>query len=168
MAAGAACTSSFVRPDFTERGWSSALHPATALVSCLWTNNHFSTSAVHASTDQHEVARQLGAAQVEVEAAGGDRLERIAAAGRPPGSPVPHDHVAAAVLTHGDHALEVEEVERMILDAHRHPAHVGVERRPLRHRPAEEHAARLEPEVVVQPSRTMALHDEPASGRRRR
>ena len=63
--------------------------------------------------------------------------------GRCPGAPVPHDHVAAAVLAARDDALEVEVVERVVLDVDGQALDVGVERRALRHRPAD--AARRRP-----------------------
>ena len=48
-----------------------------------------------------------------------------------PRAPIPHDDIAAAVLPGGDDTLEVEVVERMILDVHRHALRIGVERRPF-------------------------------------
>ena len=103
-----------------------------------------------------------------MEVAGGHRVERVVALGERPRSPVPDDHVAAAVLAGGDHALEVEVVERVVLDVGRQALHVGVERRTLGHRPAEQDARRLQAEVVVQPARPVPLHDEapPVGGRR--
>ena len=80
-----------------------------------------------------------------------------------PRAPVPHDHVAAAVLALGDDALEVEVLERVVLDVDGQPAGPGVERRALRHGPADQHAVDLEPEVVVQAPGPVALHDEPVA-----
>ncbi len=60
----------------------------------------------------------------------------IVGLGQLPRSPVPDDDVAAAVLAGGDDTLEVEVVQRVVLDVDRHPPDVGVERRSLRHRPA--------------------------------
>ena len=51
-----------------------------------------------------------------MEVAGGDRGERVVTLGERPGAPVPHHDVAAAVLAGRDHALEVEVVERVVLD----------------------------------------------------
>ena len=53
----------------------------------------------------------------------------------------------------------------MVLDVDRHPPRRGVEGRPLRHGPRHEDAIDLEPEVVVQAGRAMALDDEPAGSR---
>ena len=59
-----------------------------------------------------------------------------------------------------DGALEVAVVERMVLGPHRQALVVGIEARPLGHRPALEHAVQLEPEVPVQPGRVVLLDDE--------
>ena len=114
------------------------------------------------------MAVQLLAEQVEVQVAGLDGFDRVVGVGQLPRAPVPHDHVAAAVLAGGDHALEVEVAERVVLDVDRHPLRRRVERRALRHRPAEQHAGRLEPQVVVEPSGPVALHHEPVARRSRR
>ena len=79
-------------------------------------------------------------------------------------SHVPQSHTITSPPPYsprGDDALEVEVVERMVLDVDGHALHVGVERRTLRHRPAHEHAVVLETEVVVQAAGPVALHDEP-------
>jgi hypothetical protein len=61
---------------------------------------------------------------------------------------------------------EVAIVERMILDLHREPPVVGIERWSLGDRPGLEHAVELKPEVVMQPPRVVLLDDEaPALGR---
>ena len=160
-AAGAALTSSLVRPVLTDRGWSSGSHPATAYSSCLCSSSHCSLPPRRAAANQREVAAQLLAVQVEVQVARLGRGDRVGAVGDRPRAPVPHDHVAAAVLARGDDAFEVEVVERVVLDVHRHALRVGIERRSLRHRPAQQHPAGLEPEVVVQARGPVALHDEP-------
>ena len=82
-------------------------------------------------------------------------------------APVPHDHVAGAVLAARDHALEIEVLDRVVLDVDRHPPDHGVERRSLGDRPAREQAADLEPEVVVEAGRAVALDDEAAARRSR-
>ena len=109
------------------------------------------TRARCAAAHEREVAAQLLAEQVEVEVAGLDGGERVVGVGQSPRAPVPDDHVAAAVLAGGDHALEVEVSERMVLDVDRHPLGCRVECRSLRHRPAEQDPGGLEPEVVVEP-----------------
>jgi hypothetical protein len=52
---------------------------------------------------------------------------------------------------------EVAIVERMILDLHREPPVVGIERWSLGDRPGLEHAVELKPEVVMQPPRATIL-----------
>ena len=48
-----------------------------------------------------------------------------------PRAGVPDDDVAAAVLAGRDDALEVDVLERVVLDVERGPAHGRVERRPF-------------------------------------
>ena len=48
----------------------------------------------------------------------------------------------------------------MVLGAHRQPLVAGIEARPLRHRPALQHAVELEPEIPVEPRRVVLLDDE--------
>ena len=83
--------------------------------------------------------------------------------GSPIGHPVaavPELHRAAAILALGNGALEVAVVERMILGLHRQPLDLGIERRPLGHRPRQEDAVELEPEIVVQARGIVPLDDE--------
>ena len=119
-------------------------------------------AARRATADEREVPGQLLTDQIEAQVAGGDGCQRIGVrvVGQLPRSPVPDDDVAAAVLAARDDSLEVEVLERMVLDVHRQPLCIGVERRALRDGPAEQHAGGLEPEVVVQAAGSMALHDE--------
>ena len=124
------------------------------------------TGALGAAADEREVAVQLLAEQVEVQVAGLDGRDRVVGVGQLPRAPVPHDHVPAAVLAGRDHALEVEVAERVVLDVDGHPLRRRVERRTLGHRPAEQHAGRLEPQVVVESRRPVALHHEPVARRR--
>ena len=83
-----------------------------------------------------------------------------------PGAGVPDDHVAAAVLAGGDHALEVDVLDRVILDVDGEALDRRVECRPVRHGPAREYAVHLEPQVVVTPPGAVPLHDEPERPRR--
>ena len=64
---------------------------------------------------------------------------------RRPGPGVPDDHRPAAILPLGDHRLEVDILDRMVLGLHRQPPVRRIERRPLRHRPALQHPAQLQP-----------------------
>ena len=77
-----------------------------------------------------------------------------------PGAPVPDDHVAGAVLLRRDHALEIEVLDRVVLDVDGHPPDRRIERQALRDGPADEDAFDLEAEVVVEPRGAMALDDE--------
>ena len=67
---------------------------------------------------------------------------------------------AGAVLPGGDLALERRVVERVVLDVDGEVPLAGLERDALRHGPARERAVALEPEVVVEASRVVALDDE--------
>ena len=80
-----------------------------------------------------------------------------------PGAPVPDDDVAGAVLLGRDDALEVEVLDRVVLDVDGHAPDLRVEGRALGDGPADEDAVDLEAEVVVEARRAMALDDEPAA-----
>ena len=67
-----------------------------------------------------------------------------------------------SVLTRRDGPLEVRIVERMILDVHGKMAFPTPKRDSFRDRPARQRAVSLEPKVVVQSPRGMALNDEPS------
>src|SRR5262245_58861753 len=84
------------------------------------------------------------------------------------GAAVPHHDRSASVLTLGDDALEVRVGNRMILDGHGEPLDGGIERGSLRNGPRLEHAAGLEPEIIVELTRAMLLDDEQAPRRRSR
>ncbi len=112
------------------------------------------------TANEHEAALELFAVELEMEVALLDLFDRVGALHQLPGAPVPHDHVAAAVLARRDDPLEVEVVERMVLDVHRHPLRVRIERRTLRHGPAHEDAIGLEAQVVVQSPGAVTLDDE--------
>jgi hypothetical protein len=102
----------------------------------------------------------------ELEVALGEALLRRHGAFGHPVAAVPELDRAATILPFGDGALEVAIVERMILDLHREPPVVGIERWSLGDRPGLEHAVELKPEVVMQPPRVVLLDDEaPALGR---
>ncbi len=126
-----------------------------------------------------EPATDLLAVQAELELAVVDRLARLRdrwgrlaglGLGRLglPGPPIPDDDVAGAVLARRDDAFEVEVLDRVVLDVHRHPALGRIQGRAARHGPAHEDAVDLQAEVVVKARRPMALDDEPATHPRRR
>ena len=76
------------------------------------------------------------------------------------GARVPDLDRACAVLALRDLAFEGRVAERVVLDVDREVLQAGLERDALRDGPAREHAVALEPEVVVEPPRVVALHDE--------
>ena len=116
-----------------------------------------------ARADDREPALELLAVEPELQLAVTDRLAAVEGRGlRLPRAPVPDDHVTGAVLLGRDDALEVEVLDRVVLDVDGHPPRLGVEGRTLGDGPADEHAVDLEPEVVVEPRGTVALDDEPA------
>ena len=114
----------------------------------------------------HEMplASQLLAVQVELEVPFLVAERGIEIGG--PGALVPDHDGAAAVLAFGDDALEAAIVERMVLGQHGQPFLAGDQARPLRHRPALQHAVELEPEVVMQAPRRVLLDDIGVAGRR--
>ena len=169
-------TSSFVRPVLTERGWSSGSQPGTASSSRFLISNHCSPSSSSKAAprrrrraDDRKTPAQLLAVQAELQLAVVDGLLRVGCLGiGRERAPVPDDDVAAAVLTLRDDALEVEVLDRVVLDMNGHPAHGRVEARALGDRPRDEHAFDLEAEVVMEPGGAVTLDDEPtrsAAGR---
>src|SRR5580658_7638610 len=83
------------------------------------------------------------------------------------GSQVPMSQTitSAAVLPARDDALELQVLDRVVLDVHRDPPDAGIERWAPGHRPARQYAVDLEPQVVVQPGCAMPLHHEPPGAR---
>ncbi len=177
IASRSALTSSLVRPVLTLCGWSSASQPSTARRVALVDEQPLVALVVlegagrgvvalapaAAGPDDREAAVELLAVEHELELAVRDRgrgVERRRL--RLPGAPVPDDDVAGAVLLRRDDALEVEVLDRVVLDVDGHPADVGVEGQALGDRPGDEDALDLEAEVVVEPGRPMALDDEAA------
>src|SRR4051812_49735450 len=94
-----------------------------------------------ATSDEHDLAPELGPVELGVQLAGTQLRRRVAALVRLPGAPVPHDDVAAAVLAGGDDALEVHVLQRMVLHVHPPPASARVEGGPARHGPADQYTA---------------------------
>ena len=92
--------------------------------------------------------------QADGEAAVALLLDELVRAG------VPDLDGAGAVVALRDLALEGRVVERVILDVDGERALAGLERHALRHRPRGERAVPLEPEVVVEAPRVVALDDE--------
>ena len=99
---------------------------------------------------------QLFAVEAKVQAAFLERSDGIFVLRRPRAL-VPQQHLAGAILLLGDDALELAVLERMILRLHRQALVRGIEARSFRHRPALQHAFELEPKVVVQARRIVAL-----------
>src|SRR4029453_5744914 len=73
---------------------------------------------------------------------------------------IPDLHRARAVRPGRNLALEGRVVERVVLDMDGEVLLPGLERPPLRPRPAPERPVALEPKVVVQAARVMPLDDE--------
>ncbi len=117
-------------------------------------------AAVFAAAAAHEVPAsvQLLAVELELETAFLERFLRIALGN--PRAAVPEHHGARAVLLRRNHAFEIAVLDRVIFDVHREPLVVGIEARSFRHRPTEQHAVELEPEVVVKAPRRVLLDDE--------
>ena len=122
-----------------------------------------------AGPDDREAAVDLLAVEFELQLPGGDVTHGVQRRGFwLPRAPVPHDHIARTVLLGRDDALEIEILDGVVLDVDRHASDRGIERRPLGHGPAHQHALDLEAEVVVQPRGPVALDDEaPGTPRRR-
>ena len=111
--------------------------------------------ALHAH--EHPAALQLLAGEHELELALAQlRLGRRSAPSRQPVAAIPQLHGAAAVLALWNRAFEVAVVERMVLDLHREPLVVRIERRPARDGPRLEDAVELQAQVVVQARRARA------------
>ena len=83
---------------------------------------------------------------------------------RSPSTMVPSHHFSGSVLACRNGALKPGVLQRVVLDVNGHPPFQRLERRPSRHRPRDEDAVDLEPEVVVQRGRAVALHHEPPPG----
>src|SRR5215831_3341675 len=110
-------------------------------------------------------AAELVAEELDLEFAPPELLERVLRLRRAIPAAVPHDHRACSVVAGGDHAFEVGVLHRMVFDVHGEAPLLRVHRRPLRHRPALEHAVHLQTKVVVEPARGVLLHhEEPTAG----
>ncbi len=81
------------------------------------------------------------------------------------GATIPDLDRPGAVLTGGYLSLEVGVGERMILDVNRQVTLGARHGHALRHRPAREDAAPLEPQVIVEPARRVPLDDESQAAR---
>src|SRR5262245_455013 len=118
---------------------------------------------VGAGADQNEATLKLLTEKIDVQltfrhCAAGVRL--LALDVMLPRPRIPDDHVAAAVLSGRDEALEVEVLDRVVFDVKGRSAYVWVKRRALRHGPADEDPVDFKAEVVMQPARTVPLYDE--------
>ncbi len=164
--AGRLPISSMVRPVSTLSGRSSvtAPSPGRAASSASLRSSHCGLPPSPAGAHQQPAPVQLLAVERELQLAAPQRLGGVAFGF--PSAAVPQQHRAAAVLPLGDDAFEVAVVDGVVLDLDGEPLVGGVERRPLGHRPALEHAVVLEAEVVVEAPRGVLLDDE--APRRRR
>jgi hypothetical protein len=73
VAAASVATSSVVRPDFTDRGWSSGSHPPTAYRRVC----ELGATAADPCPSECEPAEQFLSGEVEVQIALGDAAQRI-------------------------------------------------------------------------------------------
>jgi hypothetical protein len=73
---------------------------------------------------------------------------------------IPHDHRARAVVAVGNHTLEIDVLDRVVLGLDGEALLLGIERRSARHRPRAQHAAHLEPQVPVHAARGVLLTHE--------
>ena len=117
--------------------------------------------AAAAPLDQDELALELLPVDIGVQLAAGHGRDRVVGLVGLPRAGVPHDDVAAAVLAVRDDALEVDVLDRVILDVDRQAPCLRVERRAVGHSPARQHPVHLEAQVVVPAAGAVPLHDEP-------
>ena len=115
-------------------------------------------SPAPAGADEHPRALQLVAVERELEVALLQRRIDVVDFRRPRAL-IPQHHDAGAVAFRDD-AFERAVLDRMILDVHRQPLRLRVERRPFRHCPRQQHAFPFEPEVVVEMAGEVLLHAE--------
>ena len=113
-----------------------------------------------AGADEREAAAELLAEELELQLTSRQRGSRIIGLFRLVGAPVPDDRVAATVLTLGNHTLELEVFDGVVLRPLSEAPGRGIERWPARDRPAGEHTVHLQAKVVVQPGCPMAPDDE--------
>ncbi|MNE17462.1 hypothetical protein D3C80_1104440 [compost metagenome] len=104
--------------------------------------------ASQVGTKQVPDTRQLFTLQAKAQLALGIGLARVAFG--LPEPPVPHDHVARAVMAFGDVPFETGVVQRMVFYMHGQAADLGVEGRALGNRPAFKGAIQLQAKVIVQ------------------
>ncbi len=105
--------------------------------------------------DEHPPAGELRAVELELQLPLLEGKARLEHGG--PRSAVPEHDRSRAVFAVRDDAFEGAVVDRVVLDAHGEPLVPRVEGRTLRHRPAQEDAAPLQPKVIVQTRRRVLL-----------
>ena len=125
---GSALTSSLVRPLSTDAGWSSGVPAVHGVLVVLVQQQPLllagRRSAVRTSTNRPRSFSPYRSTCSSPSSTAA-RIDRVAGLVRLPGAGVPDDDVAAAVLAGRDDALEVEVLQRVVLDVERRPAHVG-------------------------------------------
>jgi hypothetical protein len=115
----------------------------------------FTLTIAHPGEDPAAV--ELLSLQREIELAFAIGLLRVVAI---PGAAIPYHHGAAAVLTLRNGAFEVAVVQRVVLDLHRKPLVVWVQRRAFCDGPGLENPIEFEAQIVVQVRGRMLLDDE--------
>src|SRR6202047_1429259 len=79
---------------------------------------------------------------------------------RLPSAAVPDDHRARAIFALRNISLEIKVFDPVVIGADRKPLFAGREARAFGDRPAFQHSVHLEPQIVMEPSRRVFLHDE--------
>src|SRR6185295_7415290 len=119
---------------------------------------HLPAVLVGPHADKRPDAFQAAAVEPEGEPALRQALPGIALGD--PRAPVPDLDRAGAVVSFRDDPLEMPVLEGVVLDLDGETLVARFETRPLRNRPAAEHAVELQPEIVVQPPGRVLLDEE--------
>ena len=160
----AAAISFTLRPVVTLLGAVSTMGAPRARVLVLFLDQQpglvAGLAAEFAAARAHQIkaAFQVFAVELEFEMPLGIPRDRVFLG--PPGAAIPEHHGAGAVLPLRDHAFEAPVFQRVVLDMHGKALVRRIEARPFGNRPAQQHAAELEPEVIVQMTRRVLLDDE--------
>ncbi|MNF90082.1 hypothetical protein D3C76_791920 [compost metagenome] len=114
--------------------------------------------ARHVRTHQVPQAAELLPLQLELEPPLGVGRHRIVQGN--PDAPVPDDHLAGAVMSLGNAALERGVRQRMVFDMHRQTLDRRIQRRAFGHGPALERTFELQAKIIMQVRGVMLLNAE--------
>src|SRR5207247_8465311 len=109
--------------------------------------------------NQHPGTCQLFSTQGELQLSGAECSVDIGDFGRPR-SVVPQHDRATSVFPFRNHAFKLRIVYWMIFHVSGEPLHRWIERWSLRNRPGKQHAAPLQPKIVMKMRGLMLLDDE--------